>query len=418
MTEKKKILCWSDSPTAGTGFGVVSKHVITALQNTGKYDIHQLAINFHGDFIDEERFPWQIRPAKVQDPRDPHGIKMFVKTVAKGEYDIVWILNDLFVTHAVAQYIPRIKEAYTTRNLKPPVFIYYYPVDCHVQSDASDMVDVVEIPVCYTKHGRAETIKSKPSLRFSLHEIPHGVDSEVYKPLPPDQVDRCKQHYLKVDPSTFVVVAVNRNSTRKQFPYSILAFNEFRKKVPNSIMYCHTQIDDQGGHLGYVLSDLGLSPQTDVIFPGKYSPSEPAPDNVLNQFYNCGDVFLTTHLGEGWGLTITEAMAAGVPVVSPNNTCMPQQLGKNSERGYMYECHDWAHIDSSGFRPKGLISDIVEQLVKVYEAGPKYDNPVVTRAREWAVKHHWSEVTEQWIHLFDQAEKIAEDNKVVVTEEV
>lgn len=319
MTEKKRVLCYSDFSLAGTGFGVVSKHVIGALHATGKYDIHQLAINFHGDFTDDKEVPWQIRPARLIDPRDPHGTKMFLKAVTKNHYDIVWILNDLFVTHPIAKYISQVREQYIVRNRKPPVFIYYYPVDCHVQ--AADMLDAVEIPVCYTEHGRAETIKAKPHLRLKLREIPHGVDSSIFKPLSEEEIIKYKKQYLGVDPDTFVVVAVNRNSTRKQLPYSILAFKEFRKLVPNSIMYCHAKVQDQGGDLNRVLADLGLDNKKDVVFPGRYSPSEPVPTHILNRFYNLGDVFLTTHLGEGFGLSVVEAMATGVPIVAPNNTC-------------------------------------------------------------------------------------------------
>jgi len=417
--EKKKVLCWSDSPTAGTGFGVVSKHVIGALHATGKYDIHQLAINFHGDFVDKEEVPWQMRPAKIADPvNDPHGVKMFAQALQKNQYDMVWILNDLFITHRVASFITQLREQCVMKNIKPPKFVYYYPVDCHVPGDASDMLDSVDMAVCYTAHGKIETIKAKPHLRTKVREIPHGVDSTAFQPMGDESIAAWKKQYLNVDPDTFVVVAINRNSTRKQFPYSILAFKEFRKIVPNSIMYCHTSIVDQGSDLRKVLADLGLNPATDVVFPGRYSPSQPAPTYILNQFYNCGDVFLTTHLGEGWGLTVTEAMAAGVPVVAPNNTCMPQQLGSESERGYMYDCKDKLWIDSSGFRPKGLIPDIVEQLLKVYNAGPKKKNPVVQQARNWAVEHDWQIVTKQWVDLFDEVDNFNDDTPLVISEEV
>ena len=50
MRLKKQVLCWSDSPIIQTGFGVVTKYIMKALYNTGKYDIDILAINFYGDF--------------------------------------------------------------------------------------------------------------------------------------------------------------------------------------------------------------------------------------------------------------------------------------------------------------------------------------------------------------------------------
>lgn len=318
---KKKVLCWSDSAIAGTGFGTVSRHILTALHNTGKYDIDHLAINFNGDFVDKNKIPWQQQPAKLLDPKDPHGLKMFQRTLVKGNYDIVWVCNDLYVTHKIADIVTKIQQHAATQGKEPPIFIYYYPVDCHVPHDGSNFLKVVDIPVCYTHHGKAETIKTFPETVHKLREIPHGVDTTIFHPLSLAQINVIKKNVLNVGPDTTVVINFNRNSARKQMQYSILAFKKFREYVPNSIMYMHTAVQDQGGDLLKAVTDLGLSAKKDVVFPTRYSPSDPAPLTLLNQLYNMGDIFLTTHLGEGWGLTVTEAMAAGVPVVAPDNTC-------------------------------------------------------------------------------------------------
>jgi len=416
--QRQSLLAWADA-SLGTGFGVVSKHVLTSLYNTGKYEINQLGINFHGDFVDKDIYPWDVQPAKLLDPRDPHGIKMFFRSLMRKKYDIVWILNDLYVTTQVADYIRKVKDRYITMGKKPPIFVHYYPVDCHVPEDSTGALDLVDVPVCYTEHGRLETLKTRPKILDRLKEIPHGVDSHIFYPLPKKQIINSKRDFFKVDKDTFVVVQVNRNSTRKQIPYSMLAFKEFKKLVPNSIMYVHTMAKDQGGDLIRVMQDLELDPIKDIIFPAKYSPTNPAPAHILNALYNTGDLFLTCHLGGGWELPVTEAMAAGVPVVAPDNTCMPQQLGKNGERGYMYECKDYTYIDSSGFRPKGLIPDIVDKMMQVYDAGPKQVNPVVKAAREWAVQHDWKQVNKQWVELFDNLEhKEVVDKKEVITQEV
>jgi len=418
-SKQKSILAWADSASAGTGYGVVARHVLGALHATGKYKIDQLAINFHGDFVDKNDVPWEMQPARLLDPRDPHGTKMFFRTLMKKHYDIVWILNDLYVTTKVAHLVEKVREGYLASGRKPPVFVYYYPVDCHVKPDAVGMLDAADYSVCYTKHGREETLKTKPELASRLVEIPHGVDTSVFRPLTKKDIAIAKHKYFKASPDTFIVVQVNRNSTRKQIPYSMLAFKEFKKIVPNSMMYIHTKAVDQGGELPKVVQDLQMESKRDFIFPGKYSPTKPVPPHILNNLYNTGDLFLSCHLGEGWGLSLTEAMAAGVPVVTGNNTCMQQQFGDNSERGYMYECRDSIHIDSSGFRPKGLIPDIVEKMVEVYEAGPKQQNPKVVLARDWAVQHDWKEVTKKWVELFDNLELKGEGiSDEVITQEV
>ena len=97
---------------------------------------------------------------------------------------------------------------------------------------------------------------------------------------------------------------------------------------------------------------------------------------------------------------------------------MPQQLGEKSERGYMYDCNDMIAIDDSGFRPKGLVKDIVQQMTKVVLDGPKQDNVKCKRAREFAEAHDWDCVTLEWIQLFEQAVQVREKSTVTLTEEV
>lgn len=419
MNKRYKVLCWSDSALAGTGFGVVSRHVLSALHATGKYEINHLAINHHGEFHDESKFPWQMQPARLLDPKDPHGMKMFHKTIATRHYDIVWICNDLFVTTKVANVVEEAKQIALKNRRKPPVFIYYYPVDCQVIHNGADFLDVCDIPVCYTEHGKEETLKVKPHLEKKLLTIPHGVDTSVFFPANKLNIERWKQNLFKCDSDTTIVLNVNRNSTRKQIPYSILAFKEFKKRVPNSIMYIHSMIRDQGGDMQRAVEDVGLDIAKDVIFPVKFSPSNPFSDALMHQIYNVADIFISTHLGEGWGLSLTEAMACNLPVVTGNNTCMPQLFGENSERGYMYECKDICWIDSSGYRKKGLIPDIVDQMMAAYNDGPKQNNPKCKTAMEWAKAHDWQIVTKNWINLFEKISKQIENaGPVSVMEEV
>jgi glycosyltransferase involved in cell wall biosynthesis len=416
--KKHRLLAWLDSPTAGTGFGTVAKNVLTALHNTGLYEIDQLAINYHGDFVNKNEVPWQLSPAKILDPKDPHGIKMFQRCLQQNLYDIVWVCNDLFVTHEVREFIPQVRAAYKNKNLKPPVFIYYYPVDCEVNAWATGLLDQCDIPVCYTTHGKFETVKTRPELIKKLRQIPHGVDTKLFYPLSKTENDNTKKQLLNVGPDTTVVVQVNRNSTRKQIPYSFLAFKEFKKKVPNSIMYVHSQPLDQGGDLKRAVESAGLSLKTDVVLPVNFNLANPLNTKQVNSIYNMGDIFLTTHLGEGWGLTVTEAMACNVPVVAPRNTCMPEQLGENSERGYLYECKDSTYIDASGFRAKGLIPDIVDQMMLAYKDGKNSDNLKAKKAFEYAKSLDWSLVGKNWVSLFNEALTVRANTKTSFVERV
>jgi glycosyltransferase involved in cell wall biosynthesis len=361
-----------------------------------------LAINYKGEFVDKRIIPWQQQPAKLLDPDDPHGIKMFKQALMRNQYDIVWVCNDIYVTQNATNDLVKIRAEIQSRGHPSPVFIYYYPVDCHVDVESSSFVEFVDVPVCYSNHGKEETLKALPHLKDRLQEVPHGVDTRLYFPLTKGKIDEFKQEFLRVGPDTTVVINVNRNNPRKQIPYSILAFKEFKKHVPDSVMYIHAAPNDIGGLIPLAIRDAGLDFSKDVVFPTKYGPSNPFPPDTMNGIYNMADMFLTTHLGEGWGLTVTEAMACGVPVIAPRNTSMPQQLGENSERGYLYKCHDTIWIDNSGYRPKGLLPDIVDKMIEVHRAGPKKDNIKVGAALRWAREHDWRKVAKQWVDVCER----------------
>jgi glycosyltransferase involved in cell wall biosynthesis len=410
MMSKSKILVWSDYVGAGTGFGVVSKYVLRSLHSTGLYDISQLAINYHGEFFDQNEFPYQIVPAKLKDPKDPYGQQAFINTVANGDFDYVWIMNDTFVVEKVGRKLPTLLQQMEGAGKKVPVIIYYYPVDCHILPEAVSMLNMADVVVAYTEFGKAETLKVVPDIESKMKVVPHGTDSSIMKALP--EADRAQLRYklLKVSPQTFVWANVNRNSPRKDLPRTIMAFKRFKEEVPDSRLYLHAMRNDVGGNLNGALRELGLSDKTDVIFPDpRYGPHNPLPPSVLNMFYNVSDAFVTTSLGEGWGLTHLDAMVQGIPVLCPDNTVFPEQLD-HGKRGYLYECKNKVWVDSSGYRGQGMVDDITEAMLQVYRrAKSGEDKEMCLAAQEYANNISWDNVGEMWIKIFADAKRVVKN---------
>jgi glycosyltransferase involved in cell wall biosynthesis len=407
--QKKKVLVWSDCVLASTGFGTVSKHILAALHATGRYEIDQLAINYFGDFYDKNKVPYCLVPAKLGNSNDPYGNQMFVNALLKKEYDIVFIINDTFVVEEVGRNLAKAKHTRRARGMKDFNLVYYYPVDCRLLPSATSMIKAADRSVAYTYFAKqsSEAIDVHPT-----DVIYHGTDPAAFYPIPKTERDECRAKYVNVKPDddTFVLVNVNRNSLRKDMAKVIYAFNEFKKLVPKSKLYLHTKIQDGvGGHvvdLRVPIEELGLHKTKDVIFPAKFDAARGFPTSILNQLYNCGDAFLTTHLGEGWGLTTTEAMAAGIPVIAPDNTTTPEILGM--DRGYVYPCKEMVYVDNSGYRPSGRIEDIVEQMVRCHEDWVADRNStsttrsdIIEKAKSFVRKHSWQNICKQWVTLFD-----------------
>jgi glycosyltransferase involved in cell wall biosynthesis len=399
MQNKPKLLIWSDFFLAGTGFGTVSKYVINSLKN--HFDIDQLAINYNGEFFDTKSWPIQVSAAKLLNPQDPYGNQMFVNAIQSGKYDYVWIMNDTFVVEKVAQELPKLFDLMKSHKQKIPVIVYYYPVDCQIISGATSMLEVADHVVAYCDFGKQETLSKLPHLESRLSVITHGVDTSSFKKIDPIERKLLRSKMLKVDDDeTFLWINVNRNSARKDIAKSILAFSEFKKQVPNSKLYLHTAIKDTNIDLNVAVQHLGLSIKTDVIFPANYSPAKPYPVEILNGLYNCADAFITTTYGEGWGLTHLDAACVGIPIVAPQNTCFPEQLG-NGTRGFMYPCKEKTWVDNSGYRPTGQLEDIVQTMNSCYQSVKTGQAQEVTSlAKKYVDTITWDKIGQQWINLF------------------
>lgn len=424
--EKYKMLVWSDAAVATTGFGTVAKHIMKALYNTGRYEIDQLGINYFGDFYDRNEYPYSISPAKLANPSDPYGNQMLLNALGQKEYDVLFVINDTFVTNAISGNVKKLQQLRQARGQKVFKIVYYYPVDCRFHVSAAGMFNIADRKVAYTYFAKAMTELAGLSPTDVIY---HGADTTVYRPLSDaDRRIHRAQHFKIMSDDTFLWINVNRNSSRKDIARTILAFSEFKKGVPDSKLYLHTVMNDTSlGHnidLNVAVAELGLDPGKDIISPKNYSAAKGYPAENLNLLYNCANGYLTTNLGEGWGLTITEAMAAGVPVVAGDHTTAPEILGAG--RGYIYECKEKIYIDNQGYRYWGRMEDILDKMLECYgdwildkqDPNMSKRKDIIKNARLFTHKYSWQNVCKQWVKLFDEVLQPSEEKILIPQAEV
>ena len=408
-TGKKKILCWSDAVFATTGFGVVAKNILKSLHDTGRYEIDQLAINYFGTFYDREKYPYQISPARLKDHNDLYGYKTLPEVLAQGNYDYLFVINDTFTTQPIAGAIAEVRSQLVNARKKPFKIVYYYPVDSILLPTNTTMLQIADKAIAYTQFAAAETNKVIAGAVSDI--IYHGVDTNMFRALPTEERLHWRQNYLRIpDPETFIVTNVNRNSRRKNFFHTIRAFAEFRKSVPNSRLYLHTKsIDGSNPHdlvnLAVPIFQLGLKSPEDVMFPKDFNPADGVPESILNRIYCCADAFITTTLGEGFGLSTLEAASCGVPLIVPDNTVHPE-LYEN--KAYFYPCKEDIFADNSGCRKYARTEDIVGSLLECYmDWKTDKQKDQITRASDFAKSLSWENIGMQWIQLFRQLDETA-----------
>ena len=170
--------------------------------------------------------------------------------------------------------------------------------------------------------------------------VPHGLNHNIYKPLPEND-ERYKKYFADIKERNgieFLVFWNNRNIRRKQPGDLILAFNEFRKKLPDDKkdkvgLLMHTQaVDNNGTDLRAVHKNI--APDCKILFSEARIGS---PD--LNAMYNISDVVVNIASNEGWGLSSTEALLSGTPII--NNVTG----GLQDQCGFLDENNEWIQFD-------------------------------------------------------------------------
>jgi glycosyltransferase involved in cell wall biosynthesis len=184
------------------------------------------------------------------------------------------------------------------------------------------------------------------------------------------------------------------------------AFHLFHQVVPASSLYLHSVMVDVGGSLPLQAQMTGCdvnSRPAEIVF-SSLDLAAPWPRETLNKLYNACDCLVSTAHGEGWGLTTTEAMCAGIPVVVPYNTANIDILGENQERGWGVRAGgDLDHtvfIYANGGSPVATIhaDSFVSQLQYVYDC-PEIAAEKAMLARAWALENTWEKRENEWIQL-------------------
>jgi len=170
--------------------------------------------------------------------------------------------------------------------------------------------------------------------------VPHGLNHNTFKPLPADDETR-KRVYENIKTKhgvDFVVFWNNRNIRRKQPGDVILAFKSFVDSLPEDqkqrvALLMHTQIvDENGTDLRAIFKTL--APDCKILFSEqKLSHAE------LNAMYNVADVVVNIGSNEGWGLSSTEAMLSGTPIINNVTGGLQDQCGFVDENG------EWIRFD-------------------------------------------------------------------------
>ena len=319
------ILNHSNAPWSPTGYGTLTRLFAPRWQQLG----HTVDISaFYGLqgaplAIDGMR----VLPAGI----DPYGNDTLAADAAYVGADIVISNMDVWVLS------PEMTSQF--------VWVPWFPVDHDpTPPRVLEFLKPAHTRLVYSKFGQA-TLKADG---VDSVYMPCGVDTDIYKPLPAEERLQAR---IDADfpPGAFVVgiVAANKGTpSRKAFDQQIRAFAKFRESHPDAVLYLHTEMKGlRGEDVRRIVSLAGLKDGA-VRHPSQYQYLRGLITwEQLNRLYNTFDVLLNATCGEGFGLTIIEAQAAGVPVIVTDFSSMPELVRAGwkvpyADKRYTQESYD------------------------------------------------------------------------------
>lgn len=176
-----------------------------------------------------------------------------------------------------------------------------------------------------------------------IEYVPHGINTKHYFPIKENHKDYSKlsefrEAVLQGRDIDFVLFYNSRNIRRKSTADTILAYRYFcdeigKDKAQKCALILHTDPTDQHG------TDLKAVREAfcDPSYVNVFFSSDKIPVAQLNLLYNIADATILLSSNEGWGLSLTESLVTGTPIIANTTGGMQDQMRFEDQEGNWVE---------------------------------------------------------------------------------
>ena len=257
--------------------------------------------------------------------------------------------------------------------------------------------------------------------------VPHGLDNKIFSPItiPTKEFQDFKNQLTQQKEKDFILLFNSRNIRRKSIPDLLLAWRLFTDQLTDEQakrcqLVLHTEpVSDHGTDLQAVIEMLfGEERRTDIVLSTNKLSSD-----QMNLLYNCADGVILLSSAEGWGLSLTEALLTGTPIIANVTGGMQDQMRFEDEngnwidfnsdfpsnhRGTYKKCGKWAlPVFSSNLSVVGSpqtpyiydsrcsAEDAAERIMELYQMSDKERKERGKAGREWATSEEAGFTSEQ-----------------------
>ena len=216
-----------------------------------------------------------------------------------------------------------------------------------------------------------------------------------------------------------VILRTDRYIYRKNYPAFFRAMRPVLAAHPEAISVIHTvPVDDTGqGNIWQLISrEPGARPggitrtgdmaweHPQIRLTGWHDSWQGLTDAEMNVLYNAADLLVSPTMAEGFGLTLAEALATGLPVVATDYSAIPEVVGPGGVlipiTGTITNAyaHEWGLVDEPA------MSAAVERLV----TKPALRRSLGAAGRRHVARFSWSQACDTFdLLLRSQGQSVA-----------
>jgi len=393
MSDKIKIFTIGDHPFSPSGVGNQTRYIMDSLMKTGKYQI----VSFGGAIQHPNHEPqkteewgddWVIWP--VDGYGSPDQVRAMVR---QQKPDILWFMTDprfygwlWEIENEIRAQVPMVYYHVWDNYPYPRFNQPYYESNDHVACISKLTYDIVQTVA--------------PNVDASY--IPHAVDEEYFKPLPPSEVMAFRK--AKGLEDKFVCFWNNRNARRKQSGTLLWWFKDFLDRVgkDNAVLIMHTDVKDQHGQdLEAIIHELGLVDGEVLFSRDKIGLAD------LAMCYNIADLTINISDAEGFGLATLESLSCATPILVNMTGGLQDQVtdGNGNWFGIGLEPSSKAVIGSQTvpyiYEDRVNKEEFLDAMTKLYEMGPAARAELGAAGQQYVQKNFaFSDFIQRWDDLF------------------
>jgi len=201
-----------------------------------------------------------------------------------------------------------------------------------------------------------------------------------------------------------VILRTDRHVPRKDYPAFFAAITPIICADPDVLVVIHCAPIDEGGILPELIAGLPGAyegPQgwmhSQVLLTRAHDTWSGLSDAELNILYNASDIYASPTWAEGWGLTLAEAAACGVPVVTTDFAAGPEVVGAGALLVQPDHLQGNPHGNLWSVVDIGEFTNALWRLIR----DPALREHIGAEGEAHVARYSWDDATDQWLDILE-----------------